>query len=322
MAVSLSIQSPDCLQIRNNEFRFSGIVLPEATTNNAANRAARKSCPRMTTIDNVAALFVSHGAPSLALEDRPARDFLQQLGTQLGRPRAIAVISAHWETDEVCVSAAAHPTTVHDFCGFAPALYAMRYNAPGDSTLAHDIAARLEAAGITAHTDDQRGFDHGTWMPLTNMYPDADIPVVQISVCPQQSPLFHWRVGRALAGLRHKNILVLGSGSMTHNLSDFRAQRHTPAAEQTPAYAEAFCAWVAARIVDGDSDALIGYREAAPFATRAHPSPEHILPLHVALGAAGVSWSGERLHHSYMYGVVAMDCYLFRSGFHPGRAAV
>lgn len=296
--------------------------MPEATTNNAANRATRKPCPRMASIENIASLFVSHGAPTLALEDRPARNFLKELGAQLGRPRAILVVSAHWETDEVSLSAATQPATVHDFFGFAPALYEMRYNAPGDGALAQDIAARLEAAGIAAHCDDQRGFDHGTWIPLTNMYPEADIPVVQMSVCPQQSPLFHWRVGRALAGLRHEGILVLGSGSMTHNLSDFRAQRDTPAAEQTPAYAEEFCTWIAARIAAGDSDAVIAYRDVAPFATRAHPSPEHLLPLHVALGAAGVSWSGERLHHSYMYGVVAMDCYLFRAGFHSGRAAV
>lgn len=276
----------------------------------------------MITIDNVASLFVSHGAPTLALEDRPARDFLQKLGTQLGRPRAIVVVSAHWETDEVCLSAAAHPATVHDFFGFPAALYGMRYAAPGDAGLAHDIAARLAAAGIAAHCDAERGFDHGTWIPLANMYPLADVPVVQISVCPKQSPLFHWRLGRALASLRHAQVLVIGSGSMTHNLDDFRAQRNTPAAEQTPAYAEDFCAWIAARIDAGDSDAVIAYREAAPCAARAHPSPEHFLPFHVALGAAGVSWSGERVHHSYMYGVVAMDCYLFRSGFHPGRAAV
>lgn len=277
---------------------------------------------RMTTIENIASLFVSHGAPTLALEDQPARAFLRQLGPQLGQPRAILVVSAHWETEEVCLSAAAQPTTIHDFFGFPPELYTMRYAAPGDARLAHDIVARLAAAGFAAHCDSERGFDHGTWIPLANMYPLANIPVVQMSVCPGQSPLFHWRVGRALAGLRHEQVLVLGSGSMTHNLSDFRAQRNTPMAEHTPAYAEDFCAWVAARIDAGDSDALISYREAAPFATRAHPSPEHLLPLHVALGAAGVSWWGERLHHSYMCGVVAMDCYLFRPGFHPDRSAV
>ena len=276
----------------------------------------------MNTIDNVASLFVSHGAPTLALEDRPARDFLRKLGTQLERPRAILVVSAHWETDEVCLSTAAQPATVHDFFGFPPELYAMRYAAPGDAGLAHHIATQLKAAGFAAHCDDDRGFDHGTWIPLTHMYPSADIPVVQMSVCPKQSALFHWRLGRALASLRHDQVLVMGSGSMTHNLDDFRAQRNTPMADQTPAYAEEFCTWVAARIEAGDSDAVISYRETAPFATRAHPSPEHFLPLHVALGAAGVSWSGQRVHHSYMYGVVAMDCYLFRSAFHPGRVAV
>jgi len=257
---------------------------------------------------------VSHGAPTILLEDRPARRFLDTLGATLGRPRAILVVTAHWETDEVCLSSGTQPGTIHDFFGFAPALYEMRYGACGDAALARDIARRLDAAGIAAHCDDTRGFDHGTWVPLACIYPQADIPVVQMSICPQQSPLFHWRLGRALASLRHDDVLVMGSGSVTHNLADFRARRATPEAEQTPAYCEQFCDWLEARIAAGDSDAVIGYRDSAPHGERAHPSAEHFLPLHVALGAAGVSWSGARLHHSYMYGVVAMDCYLFRSG--------
>lgn len=269
-------------------------------------------------IDHIASLFVSHGAPTIALEDRPARHFLNDLATTLGRPRAILAVTAHWETEEVHLSSGAQPGTIHDFFGFPQSLFDMRYGAPGDSALAHDIAARLESAGITAHCDDARGFDHGTWIPLACMYPAADIPVVQMSVCPAQHPLFHFRLGRALAGLRHDNVLVMGSGSVTHNLADFRARRGTPAAEQTPPYCEEFCEWLAAHIEAGDSDAVIGYRDNAPHGARAHPSPEHFLPLHVALGAAGVSWSGERLHHSYMYGVVAMDSYLFRSG-HAAR---
>ncbi len=248
------------------------------------------------------------------LEDRPARRFLSGLGQQLDQPRAIVVVTAHWETDEVHIGSGAAPDTIHDFFGFPQALFDMRYRAAGDPALAHDIAARLETAGFSVHCDAERGFDHGTWTPLVCMYPAADIPVVQMSVCPQQSPLFHWRLGRALASLRHDNVLVMGSGSVTHNLADFRAQRGTTDADQTPAYCEQFCAWLEARICAGDSDAVIGYRESTPHGARAHPSPEHFLPLHVALGAAGVSWSGERVHHSYMYGVVAMDCYLFRSG--------
>lgn len=270
--------------------------------------------PGTAVIDHIASLFVSHGAPTIALEDRPARHFLRDLGATLVRPRAIVAVTAHWETDEVQVASGEQPDTIHDFFGFPQALFDMRYGASGDAALAHDIAARLQAAGIAARCDDSRGFDHGTWIPLACMYPAADIPVVQVSVCPAQSPLFHFRVGRALVGLRHDNVLVMGSGSVTHNLADFRAQRGTAQAEHTPPYCEQFCEWLAARIAAGDSDAVLGYREVAPHGARAHPSPEHFLPLHVALGAAGVSWSGERLHHSYMYGVVAMDAYAFRSG--------
>ncbi|MBK8961278.1 MAG: dioxygenase [Proteobacteria bacterium] len=275
---------------------------------------AHPPAPGTAVIDHIASLFVSHGAPTIALEDRPARHFLHSLGATLVRPRAIVAVTAHWETDEVQVASGARPATIHDFFGFPQALFDMRYDASGDAALAHDIAARLQAAGIAARCDDSRGFDHGTWIPLACMYPAADIPVVQVSVCPAQSPLFHFRVGRALAGLRHDNVLVMGSGSVTHNLADFRAQRGTAQAEHTPPYCEQFCEWLAARIAAGDSDAVLGYRDCAPHGARAHPSPEHFLPLHVALGAAGVSWSGERLHHSYMYGVVAMDAYAFRSG--------
>lgn len=273
----------------------------------------RSSNLKVIAIDKPASLFISHGAPTLALADCPARHFLNGLGTQLDRPRAILVVTAHWETDEICLSSAARPATIHDFFGFDRALHEMCYAAPGAADLAHELCQRLESAGIAAQCDATRGFDHGTWIPLTCMYPEANIPVVQMSVCPAQSPLFHWRVGRALARLRHDDVLVIGSGSITHNLADFRARRNTPVADQTPSYVDEFCSWIAARVAAGDSDALLAYRELAPHGVRAHPSAEHFLPLHVALGAAGVSWSGERLHQSRMYGVVAMDSYLFRS---------
>lgn len=278
-------------------------------------RAARSATSQGTAIiDPVASLFVSHGAPTLVLEERPARHFLASLGATLPRPRALLLVTAHWETQEVALSSAAAPATVHDFSGFGPVLEAMRYAAPGAAELAYEVERRLREAGFAATCDAERGYDHGTWIPLACMYPDADVPVLQMSVCPARSPLHHWRLGRALAGLAAEGVLVIGSGALTHNLADWRAQRGTPAAESVPAYVDEFSTWVAARIAAHDVDALLAYHERAPHAARAHPSPEHLLPLFVALGAAGVSWRGERLHHSRMYGVVAMDCYAFRSG--------
>ncbi len=257
-------------------------------------------------------VFISHGAPTIALEDQPSRRFLSALGGRLARPRAIVVVSAHWETTDVCVLDGASLNTLHDFYGFDPAYYELRYPVRGASDVAAGIASRLGAAGIRVSCDSERGLDHGAWIPLSLMYPAADIPVTQISVCPAQSALFHWRVGRALSALHHDGVLILGSGAMTHNLEEFRRHRTTPDALPTPPWAHEFCAWAAERIESGDDDALIGWRDTAPAAALAHPSNEHFLPLHVAMGAAGVSWTGERIHHGFMYGAIGMDAYIFK----------
>jgi len=257
-------------------------------------------------------VFVSHGAPTLALDDVPARRFLAGLGATLGRPRAIVMVSAHWEADEVRVTAAERPGTIHDFFGFPAPLYDLRYPAPGAVELAHELVALLSAAGYGAEADPARGYDHGAWVPLSLMYPAADVPVLQVSINPERPPAYHWRLGRALGALRASGVLVIGSGSMTHNLQDFRRQRHDVDAP-VEAYAQDFCEWFAGHLATGDLEALLAYRERAPAASRAHPSDEHLLPLYVALGAAGVSWSAERVHHGFMHGAIAMDCYLFQS---------
>lgn len=272
----------------------------------------RMQAESFATEHSVPAVFVSHGAPTLALDTGPARSFLAGLGRTLGRPRAIVVVSAHWEADEVRVGAAARPATIHDFFGFPAPLYELRYPAPGAADLAGEIVELLTAAGYGAALDYERGLDHGAWVPLSLMYPDADIPVLQVSINPARSPAHHWRLGRVLCALRATGVLVIGSGSMTHNLQDFRRQRHAVDAP-VETYAEEFSEWFAAHLADGDLDALLAYRERAPAAGRAHPTDEHLLPLYVALGAAGVSWSAERVHHGFMHGAIAMDCYLFRS---------
>jgi len=171
-------------------------------------------------------LFLSHGAPTLPLTDTPARSFLQQLGHMLERPKAILVISAHWETAVPTVSAVDSNETIHDFGGFPRALYDMRYPAPGSPHFAARVSEHLRAAGFDCNVDRRRGLDHGAWVPLLLMYPQADIPVLQLSVQPHLGPEHHLRVGRALAALRQEGVLIIGSGSFTHDLSEFRG--HSP----------------------------------------------------------------------------------------------
>lgn len=269
--------------------------------------------PRPATLD-VPALFVSHGAPTLLVTDSPARRFLSGLGARFDgqqRPRAIVVVSAHWETAEPQLLANPAPETIHDFYGFPAELYAHRYPSPGAPALAERILALLQAAGYPARLDPARGLDHGAWVPLSLMFPAADIPVIQLSINPRRSPLDHWRIGRALRPLGHEGVLVVGSGALTHNLQEWMTQRYRLDAPSLP-YVETFSDWLADRLGAGDLESVLGYRELAPAAVRAHPSEDHLLPLFVALGAAGLSWSAQRAHASIEYGVIAMDTYLFQ----------
>ena len=254
-------------------------------------------------------LFVSHGAPTLAIVDSPASRFLRELGKTLPRPKAILVASAHWETrGGPAVSLAARPDTIHDFGGFPDALFAIQYPAPGAPGVAARAASRLAQAGIASAQSPTRGLDHGAWVPLHLMYPDADIPVAQISIVRGASPAEHERIGRALAPLRDEGVLIIGSGSLTHNLYEFRGQ---PIDVAAPEWVSTFGDWMKARLAANDLPALRDYRTQAPHAERNHPSEEHLLPLYVALGAAGETARAERLHASYEYGILAMDVYAF-----------
>jgi 4,5-DOPA dioxygenase extradiol len=255
-------------------------------------------------------LFLSHGSPMLALQDSPARRFLQGLGKSLERPSAIVVVSAHWETKGgPAVSLAQQPETIHDFGGFPRALFEMQYPAPGAPEAALRAAALLEAHGIPAGRSVQRGLDHGAWVPLKLMYPDADIPVTQLSVIHGANPAEHERLGRALAELRNEGVLVVGSGSLTHNLYEFRGQDiNAP----VPHWVSDFETWVKERLESSDRASLLGYRREAPFAAQNHPTEEHLLPLFVAMGAAGPDARATQLHTSFEHGVLAMDAYAFQ----------
>lgn len=256
-------------------------------------------------------LFLSHGSPMLALEDIPARGFLRGLGAAIesehGRPRAILIASAHWETERPTLNAVAWNETIHDFYGFPPGLYRLRYPAPGDAALADQAAALLGAAGIDSERDQQRGLDHGAWVPLLLAWPAADIPVVALSVQSGQSPAWHFRVGQALAPLRDDGVLIVGSGAMTHDLRRFRGGVD-PSGPEQPDVA-AFNGWMSAALAEGRTDDLLAYRERAPFAAGQHPTPEHLLPLFTALGAGG--GGARHLHDSVRYGFLRMDAWAF-----------
>ncbi|SFW20975.1 class III extradiol ring-cleavage dioxygenase [Nitrosovibrio sp. Nv17] len=253
------------------------------------------------------ALFLSHGSPMLALEDEPTTAFLRSLPERLPRPDAIVVASAHWETGEAVVGGAAHPETLHDFHGFPEALYALRYPAPGQPRLAARMRDLLVRAGFATTVDPVRGLDHGAWNPLLLMYPEADIPVVQLSVQPCRDADWHYRLGRALAPLGRDNILLIGSGNLTHNLREAFDGRHAHAPDWVVGFAE----WVAGKTEARDIDALLEWQARAPDARRNHPTTEHFVPFLVALGAAGAYRRVERLNREFQMGVLAMDAYVF-----------
>ena len=252
------------------------------------------------------AVFVSHGMPAIAVQQEPTHYFFRELGQTLGRPKAVVCVSAHWEAVRPLVTGTSAPQTIHDFSG-PPALFEKDYPAPGDPDLAHDAVALLTQAGIDAATDPSRGLDHGVWVPLILMYPEADIPVVQISVQTELDPEHHLNLGRALQPLRQGGVLILGSGGATHNLPEIHHYRvHSRPAE----YALDFDTWLEKAIVRGREEALLNYKEEGPSAARNHPYPaEHFLPLFVPLGAAGPGARGRLLHKGFMYGLLSMAAY-------------
>lgn len=259
-------------------------------------------------MDPLPALFLSHGSPLLALQDSPAGRFLDGLGATLPRPRAIVVASAHYEAPQVSIGAAARPRTVHDFGGFPPELHRIQYPASGAPALAEQIAALLWEAGISAALERERGLDHGVWVPLLRMYPDASIPVVPVSIDPRGDARSHLALGAALQPLRREGVLLIGSGGFVHNLGALEWGAIDAA---TPAWAAEFSAWMHARIGAGDVAALADWQSRGPQARRAHPSVEHLMPLFVALGAAAPEPRARVLHRSQEYGSLALDAFAF-----------
>ncbi|MCX8005558.1 MAG: dioxygenase [Burkholderiaceae bacterium] len=257
-------------------------------------------------------LFLSHGSPLHALRPGPLAAVWTEIARRLPPPRAILVASAHWETELPMVATGARPPTLHDFSGFPAPLYEIQYPAPGAPAMAQRALDLLRAAGFVATANACRGLDHGAWVPLRFMFPQADVPVAQISLQPSLGAAHHLRLGQTLAPLCQEGVLIVGSGHMTHNLHEWmRGQPGWPPAEGAVApYVEEFRRWVQARLEADERAALARWEELAPHARRAHPTPEHFLPLFFALGAAGERPRVERVDAGVEGGVLALDAYL------------
>ena len=284
-----------------------------AIRRNAGRRAMRSNHAMNTPLPS---LFVSHGSPMIALEPREAGAFLQRLGPAIdatfGPPRAILMLSAHTMARAPVLLAAARHAAVYDFGGFDPKLFTLRYDAPGAPALATRVQSLLAQAGIAAHVEPEGGLDHGIWTALRYLYAAAEIPVLPLAWVPTQSPAEQFALGQALAPLASEGVLVIGSGSITHNLRRvFAGGLNAPAEQPEIAESAAFRHWMVEKSRARDWDALFAYRAQAPHAADMHPSDEHLLPWYIAAGAGGREHAPLRLHESVTYGALGMDAYAF-----------
>jgi 4,5-DOPA dioxygenase extradiol len=277
----------------------------------------------MDATTRLPALFVSHGSPMIALEPGFTGAFFGRLGAAIdrdfGRPRAVLAVSAHTLMRDNVVFGARRHEAIHDFGGFPAALYQLRYDAPGDAALAERAAALLAGAGLRTAVQGEGGLDHGIWTVLRYVYPEGDVPVVPLAMNPYATPAQQFTLGQALAPLREQGVLVLGTGSITHNLQRAAATQRFHASigdvqgMEEIAESAAFRAWVRERSAQRDWDALFDYRRQAPHARDMHPSDEHWLPFYVAAGAGGREAVPVRLHDEVTFGCLGMDAYAFGS---------
>jgi 4,5-DOPA dioxygenase extradiol len=257
-------------------------------------------------MDRLPTLFISHGAPTFALEPGIIGPQLNALGRALPRPKAVLVVSPHWMTSRPRVGFAQQPDTIHDFNGFSEALYRISYPAQGHPALAQRALDTLRLAGFAAQADELRGLDHGAWVPLLYLFPNADVPVFQVSLLSGLDAASAWAFGDALAPLADEGVLIVGSGSLTHNLYEFRTG-HT----EDETYASEFAKWVRDTVSSGDNKRLERTLELAPHAKRSHPTAEHFWPLLVAAGAAKTQIPAQVIDGGITHGVLSMDAFIF-----------
>ncbi|WP_145044555.1 class III extradiol ring-cleavage dioxygenase [Paenibacillus xylanexedens] len=251
-------------------------------------------------------LFIAHGAPSLALEENAYTEFLQELGQTLPKPKAIVLFSAHWEATTQQVSSVAEYETIYDFGGFQPELYEIKYPAQGHAETTAEVERLFTEAGIPVQTDDVRGLDHGAWVVLRLLYPEADIPVVALSVNRYLTGQQQYQVGQALASLREQDVLVIGSGGTVHNL-----RRLNWGSNEIDAWALEFDNWLQDKLENWDTESLFAYDTLAPSAQAAVPTPEHFVPLLLAMGAGDRNKQATLMFKAYQLGNLSLSCWKF-----------
>jgi len=250
--------------------------------------------------------FFAHGAPSIVLEQNGYTAFLKHLAAQIPKPKAIVLFSAHWEQPVQTISAADTYSTIYDFGGFQDELYRMTYPAKGERSVSDQIQSLFSKHGIASELDEERGLDHGAWAVLKLIYPDADIPVVALSVNRYLTNEQQYQIGKALSELREQDVLIIGSGGTVHNLRSLKWQ-----ADRVDEWAESFDNWLQSKLETWDIDALFSYRELAPYAQEAVPTNEHFIPLLLAMGAGDRNRQAKLLHRSYQYGNLSLSCWQF-----------
>lgn len=258
-------------------------------------------------------LFISHGGPNVVTDPSEARDFLKSLPNQFETPKAIVIVSAHFETNGPVVVRDPEPGMIYDFGGFSPELYKMVFPAKGDPALAVKVYGLLEEAGLEPKFADKRGYDHGTWNTMILAWPKGEIPVVQLSIDPHRDAAYHFALGEALSSLRDEGILLIGSGHITHNLrAVFGAMRGGITLDPAmTAKVDDFINWFKDVLERDDVETLLKWRELAPYVADNHPTDEHLMPLFFARGAAGKHAHAKRIHDSRQYGFFAWDSWLF-----------
>jgi 4,5-DOPA dioxygenase extradiol len=251
--------------------------------------------------------FFAHGAPSIVLEQNAYTTFLKNFAAHTPKPKAIVLFSAHWENSMQTISAVDTYSTIYDFSGFQDELYRMTYPAKGERSLSDKIQSLFTKHGIQSKLDEVRGLDHGAWAVLKLIYPDADIPVVALSVNRYLNNEQQYQIGKALSELREQDVLIIGSGGTVHNLRRLNWR----AAEGVDDWAKSFDDWLQGKLETWDLNALFDYREKAPYAEESVPTNEHFIPLLLAMGAGDKNRQAKLLHHSYQYGNLSLSCWQF-----------
>jgi 4,5-DOPA dioxygenase extradiol len=255
-------------------------------------------------MERLPALFISHGAPSVALEEDDFTRALRGFTSRLPAPTAIVVVSAHWEVPgPVRVNVNPQPSLIYDFSGFPDGLYRLTYPAPGAPTLGREIAGLLAGAGLSPALEASRGWDHGLWVPLRIAFPEASTPVVEVSLPVPREPDVLLAVGQALAPLRERGVLLLGSGGIVHNLARMRFDQKAAPAEE---WARAFDDWMRDRLLRMDVDGIKAYRQTAPRAALAVPTSEHFDPTFFVLGSRAPGEGLATVYEGWHYGSLSM----------------